>query len=398
MFVAKAPINRDIFGEANPLSTISMLKIFMNKFILYAATGYTYHAASMQLRVIAPVSILTSLFFLYRIVSDAKHQSGSFFVRIKTILARTDREIKLLFIFEILILIFAGIAALHESCLLQAFIRKYIPILKGFNWGRVWIFNRVLWYIVFALCLYCILQLKGTSFHLKRKSKPVAIPSFLPKLTVSVVIGLQMTYIFLSPASIYNDMSKTWFNKLVVKTGLAEKISLHVSDDDFISYKEFFAEDLFNDIKQDISYTDEKVVAFGYHPSVLLYNGFNCIDGYLSFYPLEHMRKFRALIAPELEMNKEAREYFDGWGGRMYLYNSELSFQPTRNKSTSPVQLNIDMHVFSNDFNGKYILSRAEILNADELGLVFKKKYDRVESIYTIYLYAVDEKQPRIQD
>jgi hypothetical protein len=187
-------------------------------------------------------------------------------------------------------------------------------------------------------------------------------------------------------------MSKTWFNELVVKTGLAEKISLHVLDDDFISYKEFFAEDFFNEIKQDISYTNEKVVAFGYHPSVLMYNGFNCIDGYLSFYPLRHMQKFRTLIAPELEINEEARDYYDSWGGRMYLYNSELNCLPTRNKNTLPVKLNIDMSVFRNEFNGKYIFSRAEILNASILGLDFKKKYDSDESIYTIYLYAVDKK------
>jgi hypothetical protein len=35
----------------------------------------------------------------------------------------------------------------------------------------------------------------------------------------------------------------------------------------------------------------------------------------------------------------------------------------------SLIWINIDMNVFRNDFNGKYILSRAEILNTGALGL-----------------------------
>jgi hypothetical protein len=57
----------------------------------------------------------------------------------------------------------------------------------------------------------------------------------------------------------------------------------------------------------------------------------------------------------------------------MYLYNSELDFQPTRNKNTSPVKLNIDMDVFRDTFNGTYILSQVEISNSDTLGLVLVK-------------------------
>jgi hypothetical protein len=73
----------------------------------------------------------------------------------------------------------------------------------------------------------------------------------------------------------------------------------------------------------------------------------------------------------------------------MYLYSSELDYEPTRNKNTLPVKLNININVFRNDFNGKYILSRAEISNTDELGLYLYKKYYDDKSIYTIYLYKL---------
>jgi hypothetical protein len=118
-----------------------------------------------------------------------------------------------------------------------------------------------------------------------------------------------------------------------------------------------------------------------------MYNGFNCIDGYNSSYPLNYMQKFRTLIAPELEINQKDSEYYDSWGGRMYLYNSELSDEPTRDKNTLPVKLNIDMDVLRDDFDGKYILSRAEISNSDALELELIKQYYDEKSIYTIYLY-----------
>jgi hypothetical protein len=47
------------------------------------------------------------------------------------------------------------------------------------------------------------------------------------------------------------------------------------------------------------------------------------------------------------------------------------------------------MNVFKEDFDGKYILSRTEILNAGELGLLLVNRYDDENSIYTIYVYEL---------
>jgi hypothetical protein len=263
---------------------------------------------------------------------------------------------------------------------LNDFIKKYVSVLSGFDWGRVWFFNRVLWYIIFALCLTLLMNVNISK-----------CPSFFPRVWVHFLILLQLVYITLSPVK-YNDPITTWFNEVVVKTGIAKKLRPNSNFNSFVSYKEFYAKDLFTKIKYDISYSDEMVVAFGYEPSVLMYNGFNCIDGYNNAYPLSYMQRFRNLIAPELEVNQSAREYYDEWGGRMYLYNSDLNYGPTRDKNTSPVHLNINMDVFKNDFNGKYILSRTEISNSGDLGLNLVKQYYDNESIYTIYVYqAVDK-------
>jgi hypothetical protein len=304
-------------------------------------------------------------------------------------LSPMDNKIILLFIIEALVLMFSGIGALYDSGLLNGFIKMAIPVLAGFNWGRIWIFNRVLWMVIFALCLSFMVSMKSIVFNFNQSAKEIGISAFFSRIIVFTLIFLQTVYIVGNPV-VYNDQIRTWFNELVIKTGITEKIIHRSNFDGFISYKEFFAEKLFRNIKEDIAYDDERVVAFGYHPSVLMYNGFNCIDGYNNAYPLSYMRKFRTLIEPEFETNIKDRDYYDSWGGRMYLYNTHVSFQPTRNKNTFPVELHIDMKIFKEEFNGKYILSRAEISNADELSLIFVNRYDDEDSIYTIYLYKTD--------
>jgi hypothetical protein len=372
MFVLKTPLNRAVFADGlQPINTVIQIKTLIHALLSYGAKGY-YHAASFQTIIIIPLAFLVSLVCLIKLLYR-RQQS------IKTVLSKADSGIKLLFLLELTIVAIYIIAAVYDSGLLNAFIKKYVPILDGFAWNRVYVFNRILWYVVFGLCLRFILNCN------------MKLPSFLPKVIAGGLVCLQLGYIVLFPA-LYNDPVRTWFNEIAIKTGsgIARNILPHRSFNSFVSYKEFFAKDLFDQIKADISYSGERVVAFGYHPSVLMYNGFNCIDGYNNAYPLSYMREFRTLIAPELNIDQRAREYYDAWGGRMYLYNlSELDFNPTRNKNTVPVQLRIDMEVFRNTFNGTYILSRAEIANSDALGIVLVKRYYDEESIYTIYLYAV---------
>jgi hypothetical protein len=385
MFVVKEPLNRAVFN-LHPSSFISMLKIFLVSFKNYFINGY-YHAASIQRRIMLPFAFIFSLFLTIRFFGLIKEKDGRLNDRLKGIWLKADKKIKLLFVCELFVLIFSGIAALYDSGLIDGLVTKFIPIFTGFNWGRVWIFNRVLWYVIFALCLDILSsRIKSVSLDIGGKREPLIISNLFIKNCAYIIVVLQLIYIAVSPVP-YNDQVKTWFNELFIKTGIAGKF-FNRNFDTFISYKEFYSENLFEKIKEDIGYKDEKVVAFGYHPAVLMYNGFNCIDGYNNAYPLKYMQKFRTLIGPELEINGEAREYYDSWGGRMYLYNSELGFEPTRNKNTEPVQLNIDMDVFRNDFGGKYILSRAVISNASELGLYLVNKYDDEQGIYIIYLYT----------
>jgi len=389
MFVLKTPLNRSVFTVL-PDEIMMQIKTFLHSLVHYIATGY-YHAASFQLIIIIPIVFLVFLFVLITLIHIMQKQQGTLFSKIKIALDKTVNPVKLFLLLTFSIFIIYFIAALYDSGLLNYFIAKYIPLLKGFDWGRVWFFNRILWYVVFALSLQFIWEIKTTvlKINIGGSQKKLKIPPFLPRLSVWLFVFLQLGYIMLTPVE-YNDPVKTWVNELAIKTGIAKKMMPGKNIEAFVSYKEFFAEELFDKIKKDISYTDERVVAFGYHPSVLMYNGFNCIDGYNNSYPLSYMKRFRALIEPELEINQFAREYYDSWGGRMYLYNTEFDFNPTRNKVITPIKLNIDMNVFKNDFGGKYIVSSMAISNSDSLDLKLIKKYDSKKSIYAIYLYTIN--------
>ena len=60
-----------------------------------------------------------------------------------------------------------------------------------------------------------------------------------------------------------------------------------------------------------------------------------------------------------------------------------------RKKCEQSVELLINADVFRNEFGGKYILSRAKLSNAADLGFDFVGKWDSVEGVYTMYVYEM---------
>lgn len=187
---------------------------------------------------------------------------------------------------------------------------------------------------------------------------------------------LQILYVNIS-ATAYNDSGHT--------------IAQYILNYDDISMREFFSANLFNEIKTDIKYNGEWVAAYGYHPSVLEYNGFHTLDGYESVHSMDYQLSFREIIAPALNRYDQWKDYYDGWGGRMYLYG-ELPYTPWMTKEIEPAALYIDTRAFF-DLGGRYILSRAMISNAEEIGLSLVKDYDRKDSFYHIYLYRVGKRR-----
>lgn len=154
--------------------------------------------------------------------------------------------------------------------------------------------------------------------------------------------------------------------------------------------KEFFAEELFEDIKNHIGLKQEeyRVASIGIHPAVSQYNGFYTLDTYNNFYPLSYKHQFRKIIEKELAKNKTVRKYFDQWGGRCYIFTAQLGkhymIKKDSKRHLKNLQLNTD--VFK-EMGGRYILSTIPINNAEQNQLSLDKVFKSKTSAWKIYLY-----------
>ncbi|ETI67595.1 DUF6044 family protein [Neobacillus vireti] len=154
--------------------------------------------------------------------------------------------------------------------------------------------------------------------------------------------------------------------------------------------KEFFAEEMFYEIKEHIGLKQEeyRIASIGIHPAISQYNGFYTLDTYNNFYPLNYKHQFRKIIEKELAENKTIRNYFDQWGGRCYIFTAQLGkrymIKKDSKRHLKKLQLNTD--VFK-EMGGRYIFSAIPIDNAAENSLALDKIFESKTSAWKIYLY-----------
>jgi hypothetical protein len=213
-------------------------------------------------------------------------------------------------------------------------------------------------------------------------------------------------YHFLSPLLIYADfalalkifsrMGKSWQN--TAKALAVLQIALLFLYNDELIYqqkptvKEFYAEDLFRDIKQYIALPQKeyRVASIGIHPAISQYNGFYTLDTYNNFYPLRYKHQFRRIIEKELAVNPVVRRYFDQWGGRCYVFSSQIGKHYMIKKDSKRHLRNLQLNTKQfKKMGGKYLFSALPIDNAAENHLKLDKVFVKKHSVWKIYLYEV---------
>jgi hypothetical protein len=156
--------------------------------------------------------------------------------------------------------------------------------------------------------------------------------------------------------------------------------------------KEFYAEDLFKDIKSHIGLPQKeyRVASIGIHPAISQYNGFYTLDTYNNFYPLRYKHQFRKIIEKELQRNGVIQSYFDHWGGRCYLFTNQLGkrymIKKDSKRHLKNLQLNTELF---KKMGGRYIFSALPIDNAAQNKLFLDKVFVTKNSAWKIYLYKV---------
>ena len=319
---------------------------FFKEFIKYFAKGH-YHANSIHLYIILPLTIFALIYGLF-VLKKSNYKFG---------FLQLNKYCRILLICLLIIVFNCIIISLNNLNILLYIFESIIPPLAGLSFARLYVFNNILWYIVFSCIVLYLYTFKWRYGRI--------ISYFL--------VFLQLALVLFSN-NYYQDSFKSW----------KANIFGDVQD---ISYKDFYAESLMEGIKKDIGYNGEICIGVGYHPSILMYNGFNTADGYISTYPMADALRFKDLIQPELDVNDWANSYYTSWWGRRYIYCKDISYEPTKKKYNGTINLRIDTKVFKDYYNGKYVFSRAEITNYIDLGLEFVNKYSEPNAIYEFWVY-----------
>lgn len=225
-------------------------------------------------------------------------------------------------------------------------------IFNTFNFGRFHFLKPLLWYMMFAIALTILWK----SFRFSR-------------IFLIILIVVQCGLLFSKTEELkYSDLEKPTF-------------------------KEFYATELFDDIEDYIGkdVEDFRVVSVAMHPTIAQYNGFYTLDTYNNTFPYEYKEKFEKIVAPELDKSKKLKNYFHEWGGRLYMYVSEIGkhyvFTKSSDKTIESLDINTDQ---LKEMGGDYVLSGVPIENHDETGLTFEKTFEHPGTQWKIYLYQVE--------
>lgn len=328
------------------LTFAEMLKSIGNVFV-----NSIFHAQDSHFYVAMPVCIVGIVIINYSYIKRHEY---------KKILVDSCNLTLLFILFNCIIY------GLYDLKAFRDLFETLLPPLKGFQFNRTLFFNTFLWY---ALLFLVLKRLYDT-----RKKRYLYLANIVAVFAVMIVMF---------EPQVYNDFYYTCYDN-------AYKILKH-QDPSNLNFHEFYSDDLFSEIKEEINYSGEWSVAYGMHPAVLEYNGISTLDGYLGLYSQEYKENFRNIIAPALEQSEEFKTYFDGWGARAYIFSGagENTYQPTRNLVLSDMKLYIDTDAFKK-LNGKYIFSRIEISNAKELNLKNRGIYQNNTSPYKIYVYEAE--------
>lgn len=269
------------------------------------------------------------------------------------------------FNFVMLFLVFNSVIyGLYDCGPVRRLVETIVPPLEGWQFNRTVFFNPFLWYCALFLVLIRIYDM-----------------GVMQMWIANIIICVAVLVVILVPGR-YNDLYYTCYYRAYEH--------FHGTEVDELDYEQFYAVDLFEKIKEEIAYEGEWSLAYGLHPAVLEYNGIATLDGYLGFYAQQYKEDFRKIIAPALERVEETRIYYDEWGARVYLYSGTDLSIVRATKSILATDRNIYIDVESiKDLGGKYIFSRIELANAEEVGLELVGNYTSEDESYTIYLYTV---------
>ena len=159
-----------------------------------------------------------------------------------------------------------------------------------------------------------------------------------------------------------------------------------------LSWENIYAEEQMREIEAYIGrdITEYRIACLGISPVAPLMHGFYTIDGYSNNYPLEYKNEFREVIAGEMEMNEQIKDYYNNWGSRCYLFHYEWGTYSRLLKTNQAIVNDLKINVEKmRELGCEYIFSAGEIMNAGELEIEKLAEFEDSVSSWKIVLYKL---------
>ncbi|WP_027203427.1 DUF6044 family protein [Butyrivibrio fibrisolvens] len=260
-----------------------------------------------------------------------------------------------------------------------------VPPLKGWQFNRTIFFNPFLWYASFMIVCYRICKwTRQNSVSAGRGAVYRGLVYLMVLASIAVII--MQPALPLGQDARYDDIYYTAYGEYYRYNHDGK------TPENNLSLEEFFDPQLFESLKKEIGYKEgEQCAAYLMYPAQLEYSDISTLDGYLGFYSQEYKNKWRSVIAPALELQPASATYFDNSGIRCYLYSGDHLSVPMYTKNLGGVtqdNLYIDNTALS-ELGCKYIFSRVEITNCDDMGLELITSKQGIA--YKVYVYELHE-------
>lgn len=161
----------------------------------------------------------------------------------------------------------------------------------------------------------------------------------------------------------------------------------------YISWESYYAEELMAQIEEAIGrdMSTYRVAHLGISPAPALMHGFYTADGYSNNYPLDYKHAFRQVIAAEMDEAPETAVYFDKWGNRCYLFNSQTGtyWMLEKGSGVRYEGLKFDMEALAK-LECEYLFCGGEIADAERMGLKPLGYFETENSYWGIWVYELN--------
>ena len=250
-------------------------------------------------------------------------------------------------------------------------------VLRSFQFDRIYWLYPFIWYLMAVLMASFFVKTLLSCELVKKlfQNKLHGICKLLVKHATAITSGLLLFFMCfknIGSSDIYINLTKN-----------------DNYNSGYISWRSFYATDVFDAIKDYIGDDTSMyhVVSVGLYPSIALYNGFYCLDGYSQNYDVKYKHSFYEVIKNELK--GDIKPYFLEWGNRCYMFSSSQNFDYiSKSKEKRKIKCDYELNNLKK-IGCTYILSRYKLADYNEKELKFLEYFDSCDSCYGVFLYKI---------